>query len=297
MSALLATVANCFMGGDEITKRGNRSARDIVNFRCGGYVFRFRQNAVALSPSFSDSCGDLVDTSEVLVEGVSPTSLATVRRILDSICWLLSLAGLSRVVSYRYEYPQGSGLGGDQSVVAQSSYFRPTIEIRDGAAVRTFVEQTYPKFRTLQRRRKLPVVIDYLVLAERVAQPMEVRLVLLFVALECLKTTYAKSHGMPFIAGRYHQPSSKPSKLGRVCGFEDLLKLMLTEVGMRRGLRRIVQLRNDIVHSGVSRRSYTQQLSTYERAHDVVREYLLRLLGYHGTYLTYSSAGSRCVEV
>jgi len=287
-------VANCFMAGESVTRSSHGWVRDIVRFRCGRHVFEFRQNKLARSAQFADHKGALVDTSEVLVEGVSVKSLPTVRRMLDSICWLLSFAGLSRVVSYRYEFPRGSGFGESHSVVAQSNYFRPTLEIRDGATVRSFVEQTYRRFRTLQRRRRLPVVIDYLVLADRVAQPTEVRLVLLFVALECLKDTFAKDRGLLFVKGSYRHPS-KPNKLGRPYSFEDLLRLMLADVGMRRGLRRIVRLRNEIVHTGLSTRTHTQQWAIYERAHDVVREYILRLLGYHGTYFTYSHTGSKVV--
>ena len=297
MPTLQATVANCFMAGDEITRRERSCVRDVVRFRCGQYEFVFRQNAVALSASFADHRGDLVDTSVVVVEGVTATKLPTVLRMLDSICWLLSFAGMSRVVRYRYEFPAGSDQTHAHSVVAQSNYFRPAIEIRDGAVARSFVEQVYPTFRSLLRTRRLPVVIDYLVLAESVAQPMEVRLVLLFVALENLKSTFARASGIPFSDGFYRLPPSKPGKKGKAYKFEELLEMMLADVGMKQGLKRIVGLRNDTIHTGVSCKSLAQQRLIYEHAHNVAREYLLRLLRYQGPYFMYSSVGMKSVNL
>ena len=45
MPTLTAYVANCLMGGDEVTSNSNGSwIRDLINFNCNGRVFRFRQN-------------------------------------------------------------------------------------------------------------------------------------------------------------------------------------------------------------------------------------------------------------
>jgi hypothetical protein len=57
-------------------------------------------------------------------------------------------------------------------------------------------------------------------------------------------------------------------------------------------LKRIVKLRNEIIHSGLSQRSHPQGWVMYEKIHDLLREYILRLLGFHGTYLVYSSASN-----
>jgi hypothetical protein len=66
---------------------------------------------------------------------------------------------------------------------------------------------------------------------------------------------------------------------------------MLRLVDMRRVLKPVVALRNEIIHSGLSRKSHTRQWRMYERIQDLVREYLFRLLGYHGEFFTYASGG------
>lgn len=53
---------------------------------------------------------------------------------------------------------------------------------------------------------------------------------------------------------------------------------------MKRGLKRIIKLRNEIIHSGLSRLSFSSKISLYNRGHDIIREYLLRLLNYQGRY-------------
>jgi len=62
-------------------------------------------------------------------------------------------------------------------------------------------------------------------------------------------------------------------------------------------LRRITNLRNEIIHFGLSRKPYTSLRKNYDFCHDIVREYLLRLLGYKGEYLIYSkeSMGVGCI--
>ena len=72
---------------------------------------------------------------------------------------------------------------------------------------------------------------------------------------------------------------------------------MLNEVGMKKGLKRIIRLRNEIIHSGLSRKSHRAQFTMYEKIHDIIREYLLRLLKYHGNYLIYSSASNTIAKL
>ena len=60
---------------------------------------------------------------------------------------------------------------------------------------------------------------------------------------------------------------------------------------MRKGLKQIVSLRNEIIHSGLSRKSHSRQMIMFERIQDLVREYIFRLLGYRGEFFTYASQG------
>jgi hypothetical protein len=289
---LTAYVANCLMAGDQITRRPDGSwIRDLVCFKCDGWELRFRQRPDVAHGKTEPLRGTFCETTTVQVKEVRPNQLESVLEVLDAICWLLSFAGQSRVICYGYEFKRGSTTGHFKSVVGIAIDFRPPINIRDGAAVKTFVEQTYPSFRRLKGKRKLPVVFDYLVQAERPSQPTEIRLLLLFVTMESLKDTYAREVGIPYAKGSYRKPARKPARLGASFTFGELVLQMLRSVGMRRAVKQIVALRNEIIHSGLSRKPHSRQWQMYERVQDLVREYLVRLLGYQGVFYTYASQG------
>jgi hypothetical protein len=111
-----------------------------------------------------------------------------------------------------------------------------------------------------------------------------------FVAFENIKATYANSVGMTFRRGRFHSAAGPH-------GFEDLLGRAFSSVGLRRGLRSITRLRNEIVHFGLSTRSPARLMDAYRSCQDSARLYLLRLLRFHGTYRTYASSGHRAIRV
>jgi hypothetical protein len=211
-------------------------------------------------------------------------------KAIDRICWLLSFACLSRVVCFRHEYPDGSGLGTTHSVFGVADFFRPTFEIRDGSVIRSFIEQTYPTYCKLEKSRKLNVVIDYLLQAERLQQPTECKLILAFVLLENLKDSFARKNGIPYRNGAFRKDNKPKSAKYK---FEELLELMFLELRMRRGFKRVVKLRNQIIHSGLTNKSHNQNWSMYEKIHDLLREYILRLLNFKGRYRTYASASNK----
>src|SRR5207244_1476392 len=112
--------------------------------------------------------------------------------------------------------------------------------IRSGAAVKAFVEQTYANYKRLEKSRELNAVVDYLVQAERSGQPTECKLIFGCVLLENLKHSYARSTKIPFVRGFFRRG---PGPKAPTYGFEELLTMMLRDVGMRRGLKRIVKMR------------------------------------------------------
>lgn len=289
MHTLRAYVANCLIGGHTMTQNGTSFSRNKTDFVCGGYTFSFTQRQEIVIGQTSQFEGRHAETSEVHVQDVEAGEVPSVLKVLDRICWLLSFAGMSRVVCYGHDYPSGSGHTTRNAVVGFSRYFRPTLEIRDGAEVKRFVEQTYPNFTQLEKLRRLPAVIDYLVQSDRPNQPTELRLITVFVLLENLKDTYAKSRKFPYVGGAYRTTSG--ARAPRYT-FEQLLTLMLKDVKMKKGLKRVKDLRNEIVHSGLSHLPHRSRWAMYERIQDLLREYLLRLLGFTGTYFKYSSDGS-----
>jgi hypothetical protein len=286
------------MAGEEITRHPDGSwTRDLVRFKCDRWEFLFRQRADVARGNTEALRGTFCETTTVEVQGVQPNQLESVLKALEAICWLLSFAGQSRVICYGHQFKRASTTGHFKPVVGVAIYFRPPIDIRDGAAVKTFVEQVYPSFCRLGGMRKLAVVFDYLVQAERPSQLTEIRLLLLFVTMESLKDTYAREAGIPYAKGFYRKAAGKSGKLGAPFTFEALLLQMLRSVGMRRSVKQVVALRNEIIHSGLSRKPHSRQWRMYERIQDLVREYLVRLLGYHGVFYTYASQGMAAKKV
>lgn len=286
MADLRAYVANCLIGGHTITQNANSWSRNIVKFECAGREFIFTQHENVVT-NYRQFKGQFCETSEVVVKNVQPDDVGKILEVLDRICWLLSFASLSSVICYGHDYPDGSAFGHRKSVIGIANFFRPTINIRDGGTIKSFVEQAYAGYTQNEKPRKLNVVIDYLVQAEHPNQPTELKLILAFILLENLKDTFARSKSIPHIKGYFRK---QPRPNGQKYGFEELLHMMLREVGMRKGLKRIVKLRNEIIHSGLSRKPHRWQWIMYENIHDIIREYILRFIDYHGTYLTYSSA-------
>lgn len=289
--ALRYFLTNCFVAGSERTRRNGGWIRNKICVNLDGFALQILQHAEVIGSDWHRLKGTNSVTTDVVIEGVGKRRLLAAQRVVENVAWLLRLACLSPVALHGYEYPMGSGLGVRHTVGGQGSYFRPTLDIRDGDRVRAFLEDTYSAFTHHDRPRRLRAVIDYLVHAERDGQPLEVQLLLLFVALECLKDTFARAEGIPYLHGRYRK-RPKPPTGSDAYGFAELLRLMMKRVGMTGRLRQIVDLRNEIVHSGISRKTYAWQTRTYERCYDLIQEYVLRLLEYSGPWCPYSSPNS-----
>lgn len=278
------------MGGDDITRTGDSWIRDLVEFDCEGYHFKFRQKPEVINRSFDQYMGTFFETTEVIVADVAEDKVQEVKTAIERICWLLSFAGTCQVIPFGYEYPNGSGLTHTFAVLGVAQYFHPVFEIRDGTQVKSFVEQTYNKYACLEPSRKLNIIIHYLNQAEAPAQPMEIKLILIFVALESLKHTFAQSQGFRFKSGNFRTPEWKPRDKNKknTYWFKELVEMMLKEVDMTYDLTAAKKLRNDLIHSGLSMEPYNAQIELYADVHDLIREYLLRLLGYRGCYSPYA---------
>lgn len=286
--SLRAYIANCLIGGDEITQNGSSWIRDLVSFNIAGTTVRIRQKPDVINGPISALTDRLIETSEATIDGISSEGVAEAKAIIERLCWLLSFTGTCRVIPYGYEYPADSGLKQMQSVAGVARHFRPAFEIRDGSLVKSFVEQTYQKYCELESERKLRAIFDYLAQAEAPGQLMEVRSILSFVALENLKHTFAHSKNIVYAEGAFRKPIWTQGQRGHKYSFKELVALMLDDVGMSRQLDAAYSLRNDLIHSGLSTLPFSEQRVLYEDVHDLIREYLLRLLGYKGRYSPYA---------
>ncbi|QEW07135.1 hypothetical protein [Nitrincola iocasae] len=291
MADLRAQLINYLGCGHEITRYGNKVIRDTLNFECDSVRVKIVQREDVITNPHSIPFGQLIVTSSAIISNVRKEDVTSMLDILDRICWLLSFAGLSMVGRVGYEYPDGSGLGSSHAAIGEANFFRPTIDIADGKDVVGFINDCYEKYKLLESCRNLRVVIHYLVEAERRRQPLELKLIIAFTILESLKDTFARTEGIPYVNG-FFRKVPKPTKGRDSFSFGELLSMMFTRSGMKTELKQVTALRNEIIHSGISRKSYSWKSEMYDYIHDLIREYLLRLLGYRGNYLTYSSGSN-----
>jgi len=193
-------------------------------------------------------------------------------RFSDDVAWLLAFATLSEVQVSSWTFNKKTvhrGIHGTARV------FRPPLNLGNGEQMKRYLEEVWPRFRRFKRQRKLREVIHYLLVADRDGQPVEVQLALLAIVLENLKSTWARAKRVPVKKGRFVRPNSWDGDSGSWVGFEELLRRMLSEVGMRPGLKRIVKARNEIVHEGLSKRGAERVSWYYEKCMGLVQEYLL----------------------
>jgi len=265
----------------------------LIRLKLGKYRIELEQDRSVVTNNLRPE--GFVHTSEISIAGVK--SYAEGEFVVRDICNLLSLASMSQVRPYHFEF---SGHAKTITVVGQAMRYRPLLEIQDGLAVKSYLEKVWPKYRKLKRIPKLPEVIDMLTTCELPGLPLEIQLGQIFIILENLKGTFAKQSGIPFVAGFFRELSTPPKpkpKNEKTLGFNELLKRMLAAEGMKPKLKRITNLRNEIVHFGLSRKPYESLRNNYDYCHDVVHEYLLRLLGFSGEYLIYSKASRVCSRI
>jgi hypothetical protein len=292
MAELHAYFTNCPILGEERTKYANGSRLDTIRLDHGGFQFRIvqRRDHLGYQPTYKNAN---VVTSDVFVRDVTPQNLERVNKLLFELSCLLSFATYSDVAFSGYDFKHGTTLGQRWATVGRLQHFRPPFELADGKAIRLFLQQAWPMFSKLQKSRKLGIAIHYVLLADRDEQPVEAGLLLVFIALELLKSTFARSRGIPFIAGKFRRISSPPKpnpKKEHAYTFQELLKMMLREVKMgRTPVRALVRLRNTIIHDGIANAKFSTLSRMYASCQDTLREYLLRLCEYHGSFLLYSN--------
>ncbi|EFK05664.1 conserved hypothetical protein [delta proteobacterium NaphS2] len=293
MADLRAFICNCIIRGDKFSLKENGGRiRNHLELRLSGYLVDLYQAEKVILGNRSDLINRWNHTTELVISNVIPEHVNKVKNIITDLTNLLSFINVSRIWPYGWEYPDRSGLKSFTSTIGTTQYFRPVIDIDDGSKVSDFIHQIWRPYQKNKRKRKLPELIDYLIQADLPQQPVELRLAILFVVLENLKDTWARVQRIPYAHGYFRKISNPPKPNIRkepTYSFEELLAQMLKSVGMRRGLKRIIKLRNQIIHSGLSRRPFRSNQKTYENCQDIVREYVLRLLKFSGSFYPYTS--------
>lgn len=274
MSNLRAYVMNSKVQGESFSEEvDGKVVRDTLVFTCEGQRFILQTQPKQLA--------------EILVEKVGPLQVTATMEAIERICWLLAFATQSQVACYGHNYPDGTPHKLVKSIHRPGQEADHVIDPADGAAIRKFVDQTYPQYKALESTRSLKVVIDYMLQAARPGLPMECKLVFLSVLLENLKHTYGTHLQYAIKGGKFVDPVTKAR-----LGFQDMMNLMFSAVGMAPGLQPLVDLRNEVLHTGVASLTHAQQKLQYDAATDLIREYLLRLLGFKGNFDVSPTGGS-----
>lgn len=274
MSNLRAYVMNSKVQGESFSEEvDGKGIRDTSVFTCEGQRFILQTKPEQLA--------------EILVENVAPERVPATMEAIERICWLLALATQSQVACYGHNYPDGSPHKVLNSIHRPGQNADPVIDPADGAAIRKFVNQAYAQFKALGSARSLSVVIDYMLQAARPGLPMECKLVFLSVLLENLKHTYGTQQQYAFRSGKFIDPATNAS-----LSFKNMMTRMFGAEGMTPSLKPLVDLRNEVLHTGVASLTHAQQKIQYDAATDLIREYLLRLLGFKGNFNVSPTGGS-----
>lgn len=290
MGELVGYIVNCLMRGDRDSPEAGGRVRDRIGLHLDGLAIELVQEPCILEGNPGRFNGQMVLTTKSHISGIDLANQPRAIKTLELLTQLLSFATGSEVALHGWKVEDGEVSSTFRSISARAHFGTPLINIRDGAAVREFIESTWNGFRRHFQSRKLHVAINYLVAAEALSLPLELQLLSVFVFFENLKSTYADSKGYNYIKGYYRKPSigDKGTKEGAKWPFEELLEEMFKEVGMYPRLTELVKLRNEIIHSGVSKLAFETQDHIYSFCQDLGREYIARLLDFRGSITRFS---------
>jgi hypothetical protein len=286
MHTLHAFVQNLPMYGVEKTVKPDASwVSNVMRVTHGQYEFVIRQDENFLSSmrqsKLSGLRGKSMETTFIEVANVAESERESALSKIDSLCWLLSFASQSLVGCFAHSYPPNGGTKIHEKH-GEINALRPVICIDDPAQLVRFVQMTFDNYLATEQERKLRSVIHYLHEAGLQNRPLEVKLILLFVALENLKYTFGiKQPGIFFVNGFFRVENERNAK---TISLKKMCAKMFLRVHMQPSLESLIALRNDITHSGLSGKTSQQQNAFVAELSDLIREYILRLLNYHGEY-------------
>jgi len=282
-------LSNCILGINE-----------KISFNISGYDIDLIQNENYTYSQLNDYKGKWLDSTYLVFNISEEKEITNVKNIAENISYLLSMATLSPVRFYRFDKDNTF----DHTEHARNgnfNFFRPLINLLSGSDIKNYLETTFDNFEKLKEKRQLNVVIEYLISSETLKMPLELKLSTIFILLENLKKTYAEECKYHYIMGSYYKSYYYNKKNERYgddkLHFNTLLEEMFNKFNINKEVKSIVNLRNEIIHSGLSQMSYSEQYRIYEDCHDLVHLYLLKLLNYRGDYLVYSRASRKIEEL
>lgn len=239
---------NCFIEGETFgVEQNGRVYRDTTELSLGRRSIKIVQSPEILRERAQKFRGEAVYTTTIVVRDVEAAERAEVGEMLTGLSFLLSFATSSQVAFYGWSHEEEPRLSERWATVAHTGFIRPVFDLHSGETVRKYLESTWQKYQRLEESRQLRAAIDLYVLSETRSLPDELKLATMFILLENLKSTFASEQGYNFVNEFYIKPS------GDRWSFRGLLEEMLQDVGISAAdLQAIVNLRNEIIHSGIS---------------------------------------------
>jgi len=283
-------LANCLINGQEMVElRSNYRVRSLIRLKLAGYDLELYQSDSAFPQHRSKVAGQLFPSTKFIVHDISEKDIDVLKSVGYSLANLMSFGTDSQVRFYRWKLSPVSR-GEEWFTMGVVGAHRPVVNVLLGDEVKHFIECCFPQFEKYREERFLPQVFEYYVLADCVDLPMEVKLANLFILLENLKHSFASMSGNFFFKnGFFYRVTNKKKR----ASFREILEEMFQEQGMEPDLAKIVKLRNDIIHTGLCGLELEEMFELYASIKDIVAEYLLKLLGFEGQYLIYSSSGRK----
>lgn len=304
MEKLEAFLINLFMWGESCSAHG---IRDTTILQCEGFVFEFKQHNIHLKQN--EYLNKTIITTTITVQNIVSEQVSQVLEIIDDFCWLLSFTQQSPVHRCGHKIDSAEHWTNCSGIVINPP--ANIIESR-GGKIRDFIEQVYPAFKELKSSRQLPVVFGYLCEAKRGSLALEASLILHYVLIENLKHTFALSLGFKYKNTHYKHPNYPPlnkqpqdsknyninnknqyiHKFYGECGSTEMTKRMFEANGIHRSSKVIkitLNKRNTMIHEGVllpvgDPNYFEQAYQDFCAVNDLIKEYLLRILGYKGEY-------------
>ncbi|MDW1996245.1 hypothetical protein R7R34_12200 [Vibrio sp. 299] len=282
---LVCYLSNFLVLGIETTSTETGGwVRNKICLSIAGLNVEIVQEPEFINARKSDLRGQFLESTKLIVKNIDESDIDSVVEVVEKISVLLSFATCSEVSFYAWNI-EGTNKSHIWATRGKYYYFRPPFCCVDISHIKHLIESCFDTYSTLYEQRSLNVVVDIFNTPEVNNLQIELKLATLFILLENLKSSYAKCKGYKYKNGSYWSESNEKYY------FQTLLYEMFSSVGMEVGLKEIKNLRNEIIHSGLSHLPYDEQRRIYATCRDLVTEYILRLIGYKGIFNPYESRG------
>jgi hypothetical protein len=279
MAELVGHLANCIIEGDSYSDVDGVKIKNKIVFQLKSKTFEIIQSPELFDnrKSLAEYQGKFIRSTRVVVNDVEEKDISYYSDVISKLASLLSFITTSQVVYTAYEYPAGK-IRQVLAVLGRTDIMHHVLELHRGDEIREFIVNTWENFENNYDIRKLPLIFDYISQAFSV-NTVETKLVFSYVTLESLKYTFAKEKGYTFSKGSFQDHNKKR------LSFNKLIEMMLSELGIVFNVNEITELRNDIIHSGYTEKTFDHNFKIFIYCQHIIREYLIKLLGYRGYYI------------